>query len=220
MYLYGSAWTIVGVVADLDQQDLREAPARCLFLPAEQMPSPPTSFYMEVRAAADPAPLLVPLERVLRAQAPSAAFTSLDRLSDLVAYSVVEDRLVAHVVSAFGLIALLLAALGLYGVISYAALRRTSEFGLRLALGAQPRAVTRMVLGEALVLTAAGVAVGVPVALGGARVLRSQLFGVGLFDPPSVAGAVIVLAVSAALAAVIPALRAARVAPLEALRTE
>ena len=216
----GSPHTIVGVVADLDQRDVRDPPARFLFLPALQMPAPPASFYMEVRAAAEAAPLLVPLARALRAQAPSVAITSVDRLSDLVAYSVVEDRLVAHVVSAFGLLALLLAALGLYGVISYAALRRTSEFGLRIALGAEPRAVTLMVLGEALALTAVGVLVGVPAALALARVLRGQLFGVGLFDPPSVAGAVIVLAASAGLAAVIPALRASRVAPLEALRAE
>jgi len=124
------------------------------------------------------------------------------------------------VVSAFGVLALVLAALGLYGVISYAALRRTSEFGLRVALGAEPVNVTVMVLGEALLLTAVGVAGGVPVALAGARILRSQLFGVGLFDPLSLAGAVLVLAASAALAGLIPALRASRVAPLEALRAE
>ncbi len=216
----GSPYTIVGVVADLDQRDIRDPPARFLFLPALQMPAPPTSFYMEVRAATEAAPLLVPLERALRAQAPSVAVTSVDRLSDLVGESVVEDRLVAHVVSAFGVLALLLAALGLYGVISYAALRRTSEFGLRIALGAEPGNLTRMVLGEAILLTAAGVAVGVPVALVGARLLRGQLFGIGIFDPPSVAGAVLVLAISAALAGYIPALRASHVAPLEALRAE
>ena len=77
-----------------------------------------------------------------------------------------------------------------------------------------------MVLGEAIVLTAAGVIVGIPVALLGARILRGQLFGIGIFDPPSVAGAVVVLGVSAALAGYIPALRASHVAPLEALRAE
>ena len=220
VFNYGSAWTIVGVVADVNGRDLREAPRRRLYLPAFQMPTLPGGFYVEVRGGADPAPLVVPVERALRAADPSLTIFSVDRLSDLVGESVVEDRLVAHVVSFFGLIALALAAIGLYGVISYAALRRTSEFGLRIALGAGPASVTWMILGEALALTAAGVIVGVPVALVAARAARGQLFGVGVFDPPSVAGAVLVLVLSAALAGYIPALRASRVAPLEALRTE
>ena len=220
VFVYGSAWTIVGVVADVNGRELREPPGRQLFLPALQMARLQSELSVEARSSGDPTPLVVPLERALRAADPAVAITSVDRLSDLVAYSVVEDRLVAHVVSAFGVLALVLAALGLYGVISYAALRRTSEFGLRVALGAEPLNVTVMVLGEALLLTAVGVAGGVPVALAGARILRSQLFGVGLFDPLSLAGAVLVLAASAALAGLIPALRASRVAPLEALRAE
>jgi predicted permease len=216
----GSTWTIVGVVADVNGRALRDPPTRRLYQPTLQMPTLPGGFYLEVRTAGDPAPLVVPLERALRAADPSVAVLRVDRLSDLVGESVVEDRLVAHVVSVFGLLALGLAALGLYGVISYAALRRTSEFGLRIALGAEPGNVTRMVLGEAILLTAVGVIVGVPVALVGARILRGQLFGIGIFDPPSVAGAVLVLAVSAALAGYVPALRASRIAPLEALRAE
>ena len=216
----GATWTVVGVVADVNGRDLRDPPTRRLYQPVLQMPRLPGEFYLEVRSSGDPAPLVVPLERALRAGDPSLTVLSVDRLSDLVGESVTRDRLVAQVVSAFGILALLLAGLGLYGVISYAALRRTSEFGLRIALGAEPGNVTRMVLGEALQLTAAGAIVGVPVALVAARILRGQLFGIGVFDPPSVAGAVVVLGVSAALAGYIPALRASRVAPLEALRAE
>ena len=97
---------------------------------------------------------------------------------------------------------------------------RRTEMAVLKVLGFQPWQILLLVLGEAVLLTAAGVLVGVPVALVGARVLRGQLFGIGIFDPPSVAGAVLVLVVSAALAAYIPALRASRVAPLEALRAE
>jgi len=220
-----TAFTVVGVVGDVNARGLRTPSARELYIPVLQLPSPssldmPFGFYLEVRAAGDAAPVMVPLERALRAADPSLAVLSVDRLSDLVGSSVVEDRLVARVVTSFGLLALLLAGIGLYGVISYAAARRTSEFGLRIALGAEPGSVTRLVLGEALLLTGAGVVVGVPLALGLARLVRGQLYGIGLFDPPSVAGAVLVLVLSASLAGYIPALRASRVAPLEALRAE
>jgi predicted permease len=219
-------FTVVGVVADVNGRDLRTPRLRELYMPVVQMQglagglTMPFGFYLEVRASGDAAPLIVPLERALRAADPSVAVLGVDRLADLVGESVVQDRLVAHVVSFFGVLALMLAAIGLYGVISYAALRRTSEFGLRIALGAEARNVTWMVLGEALLLTAVGVVVGAPLALLGVRILRNQLFGIGLFDPPSLVGAVLVLAASAALAGLIPALRASRVAPLEALRAE
>jgi len=122
----------------------------------------------------------------------------------------------------FGLaaLALALAALGLYGVMMYATLRRTSEFGLRMALGADAGRVRSMVLGEAMALVLGGTLVGVPLAILATRLLRNQLYGVSLVDPPSIAVALVVLAVSAAVAGFVPASRAARVGPLEALRTD
>ena len=126
----------------------------------------------------------------------------------------------AQVASFFGTLALALAALGLYGVMMYATLRRTSEFGLRMALGAEPRTVRRMVLGEAMVLVLGGAIVGLPLALAATRLLRNQLFGVGSVDIPSIAVALVVLAVSAGVAGWLPARRAARVGPLEALRAD
>ena len=105
---------------------------------------------------------------------------------------------------------MLLAAFGLYGVMSYTIVRRTGEFGLRIALGARPGDVTRLVLRESLSLFLVGAAVGLPVAVGAVRLLRGQLVGVGLVDPPSIAAALLVLAASAAAAGYRPASRAAR----------
>jgi ABC-type antimicrobial peptide transport system permease subunit len=134
--------------------------------------------------------------------------------------SISQDLLVAQVASFFGTLALALAALGLYGVMMYATLRRTSEFGLRMALGADAPRVRQMVLGEALALVAGGTVMGVPLAIVTTRLLRNQLFGVSVVDPTSIAIALAVLAVSAAAAGYLPATRAAHVGPLEALRAD
>ena len=139
-------------------------------------------------------------------------------LPSLIEDSIAQDRLLARVVSVFGILALALAALGLYGVMTYATTRRTSEFGLRMALGAEPGDVTRLVLGEAMLLVAGGVIIGMPTALGAMRLLRAQLYDVALLDAPTIVMALVVLGASAALAGYLPARRAARVGPLVALR--
>ncbi|MGH7627235.1 MAG: ADOP family duplicated permease, partial [Gemmatimonadaceae bacterium] len=215
-----ASWDIVGVVADVEEQSVRNPPSRRVYFPTVQMSELPGSFYLEVRATGDPARLVVPVRRALQGVDASLVVLSADPLSNLIRDSISQDRLVAQVVTFFGLLALVLAALGLYGVMAYATVRRTSEFGLRIALGASAGDVTRMVLREALLLVAVGALVGVPAALLATRLLRSQLFGIGLFDAPSVLLAVAVLGASAALAAWLPAARAARVSPLEALREE
>jgi ABC-type antimicrobial peptide transport system permease subunit len=154
---------------------------------------------------------------MLIAADPSLAVLGIDRLTDLIYDSIAGDRLAATMVSCFGLLALLLAALGLYGVMAYTTARRTGEFGLRMALGAGPGIIGQMVVREALLMTAVGVAIGVPVALLSAHLIRSQLFGVGLIDPVSIGLATIVLALSSGLAAYLPAARAMRVDPLQAI---
>ena len=119
-----------------------------------------------------------------------------------------------------GTLALVLSVLGLYGVMTYTTVRRTGEFGLRMALGAGPGQLTRMVLRETMVLLAIGTVIGVPIAVAAGRLLRSQLVGVGAVDFPSLAAALLVLAASAALAGFAPASRAARVQPQVALSRE
>jgi ABC-type antimicrobial peptide transport system permease subunit len=139
-------------------------------------------------------------------------------LSELIEESIAQDILVSRVVSVFGGLALALAALGLYGVMTYATTRRTSEFGLRMALGAEPGDVMRLVLSEAMLLVAGGIMLGMPAALGAMRLLQHQLYEIGLLDWPSIVMALVVLGVSAALAGYMPARRAARVGPLVALQ--
>jgi ABC-type antimicrobial peptide transport system permease subunit len=158
--------------------------------------------------------------RELQAVNASLLVLSNDPLTTLMRQSISQDLLVARVASFFGVLALALAALGLYGVMMYATLRRTSEFGLRMALGADHARVRGMVLGEALALVAGGAVLGIPLALAASRLLRNQLYGVGAIDLPSIGVALGVLVVSAAIAGYLPAARAARVGPLEALRVE
>jgi predicted permease len=213
-------YEIVGVVGDTRDHELRGETDRRLYLPVFQSGPLPTEFTFELRTNGDPAQLTTATRRELLGANPSVLILSSEPLKSLMRASIAQDRLVATVASFFGTLALALAALGLYGVMTYATLRRTSEFGLRMALGAEPRTVGRMVLREAMVLVAGGTVIGVPLALGATRFLRNQLFGVDLIDIPSILVALAVLAGSAAIAGLLPAARAARVGPLEALRTE
>ncbi|HEX6052572.1 MAG TPA: ABC transporter permease, partial [Gemmatimonadaceae bacterium] len=216
-----SVWyQIVGVVADTKDHELRQAPVRRIYLPVFQSGPLPTQLTFELRTSGKPAQLVTPTRRALIGVHPSLLVLDNDPLTALMRHSIRQDTLVAQVASFFGALALALAALGLYGVMMYATLRRTSEFGLRLALGAEPRRIARMVLRETLVLVVGGTLVGLPVALATARLLRSQLFGVEPLDPPSIVIALTVLVVSAAVAGYAPARRAARVGPLVALRTD
>ena len=218
--LDSATWTIVGVVADVQGQDLRGASDRRLYLSAPQSTDPPTSFVMEIRASGNPARLVDPVRRTLLELNPGLATQSIAPVSAYISASIGPTRMVARVVTLFGAVTLVLAALGLYGVMAYAAVRRTSEFGLRMALGAEPRRVARMILREALFMVAGGVAIGLPLAFAAGRLLKNQLFGIAQVDVPSILLAVAVLGASAVLAGYLPARRASRVAPLSAIRSD
>ena len=212
-----STFEIVGVVADIEGRDLRAKPVRRIYLPTAQVKQPPGQFALEVRTSGNPARIAEALRKSLVAADPSIALR-VQTLSDLVDDSIAQDKLVSRVVTIFGILALALAALGLYGVMTYATTRRTSEFGLRMALGAEPADVMRLVLGEAMLLVVGGIMIGMPAALGAMRLVQHQLYEVGLLDWPSIIVALVVLGTSAALAGYVPARRAARVGPLVALR--
>ena len=130
------------------------------------------------------------------------------------------ERLISRLTGLFGLLALALASVGLYGITAYSVARRTNEIGVRMALGANRGNVVSLVMSRALLLVAVGLAIGIPVALLGGRLMRSQLFGVRTYDPLTLAGAVFVLAAFASLAGFIPARRAASIEPMNALRQE
>lgn len=213
-------YQIVGVVADIKGQQVRGAAERRVYVPMAQVKTPPGRIRFEIRTAGDPAALLEPVRRAIRAADPDLVVASVAPLGDLVGESLSQDRLATQVITSFGALALFLAGLGLYGVMAYATVRRSSEFGLRMALGAQRGDVSRLVVREALGLVAGGAALGVPAALAAARVFRSQWFGIGEVDPPAIGLALAALLVSGLAAAYLPAHRASRVAPLEAIRAE
>ena len=213
-----AVWEIVGIVADARTNDVRGTPDRRMFVPIVQMRHSPEQFRVELRTGGDPARLVDATRRALMASDPSLVVTDVSALPDLIQDSLAEDHLVARAVSFFGAIALVLSALGLYGIMAYATARRTAEFGLRMALGAEPGAVIRMVLTEAMALAGSGIVIGLPVAVAASQLIRGRLFHIGVFDPPSIGIAVIILAISAAIAAYLPALRASSVAPLAAIR--
>jgi ABC-type antimicrobial peptide transport system permease subunit len=130
------------------------------------------------------------------------------------------ERLISRLTELFGLLALVLASVGLYGITTYSVARRTSEIGLRMALGANRSRVLSLVMRNALLLVSLGLALGIPLALLGGRLVSAQLYGVRTYDPLTLTAAVLILALSAALAGFIPARRAASIEPMHALRTE
>jgi ABC-type antimicrobial peptide transport system permease subunit len=151
---------------------------------------------------------------------PNLTVIELHSLDYQVAGNFSQERLIARLTMLFGLLALVLAAVGLYGITSYAVARRTSEIGLRMALGADRGNVVGLVLRGAFVQIAIGLIIGIPVALLGGRLMASQLFAVRSWDPVSIGIAIVILSAAAAVAGFIPARGAASIEPMEALRTE
>ena len=145
---------------------------------------------------------------------------SVDAITELVDRELVREKLVAKLSSFFGALALLLAAVGLYGLMAYAVLRRTQEIGIRVALGATRSDLVWMVLRETLTLVSVGIAIGVPAALSLAPIVSSMLFGIMPRDPVMISVAVLVMSVVATLAGYLPARRASLVDPLSALRRD
>ena len=215
---YHQAWlTVVGVAGDARYRELR-ATRLDLYMPYRQSDHRP--HHVVVRATGDVASLPAALQRVVRELDPEEAAPEVVLMTDAVAAALGGPRFAALVFSAFALVALLLASLGLYGLIAYSVSRRTREIGVRVALGARPRDVSRLVLVEGLKLGFLGLALGLAASLAGARLLSRLLFGVGPTDALTLLAASALLIAIALLASVLPARRALRVQPAVALRQE
>jgi predicted permease len=213
-------YTIIGVVRDFQSSDVRGKPHREMYrVFKDSNVAGGAQAKLSVHVRGDPSRFVGPIRRTIEDVAPTLPI-AVDPLNDLVRGTVSQDVLLVDVTIFFCLVTLVLAALGLYGVTAYSTSQRTSEFGLREALGAGPSDVTRMVLGEAVRVAIIGVAIGVPAGLAATRLLRAQLFGVGPIDFPSLGIAIVVLMATTVVASYLPARRAAKVGPLEALRLE
>jgi putative ABC transport system permease protein len=209
---------IVGYVEDAVYRALREPVPPTMYLPLRQQTEPPSSMAISVRAAAgSPALLTKSLAAALTGVHKDIAIT-FRLLSEQVKASLIQERMVAMLSGFFGGLALLLAGLGLYGVTSYAVSRRRTEIGIRMALGAAPGGVVRMVLLRVAVLVAIGVVVGAGISLWAARFVATLLYGLQPRDPMTLALAVLVLACIAGVAGGVPAIRASRIDPAAVLR--
>jgi putative ABC transport system permease protein len=211
--------TVVGVVANARYVLIEEADRQAFFLPITQL-SGSHDRYILVRTTADPSTEIGTVRTALQRLDARLPYANIQTMSDVLRPQLQPRRLGAAMFGAFGVLALALAAIGLYGVISYAVSQRTHEVGIRLALGAQPAQVLRLVVRQGVVLTVIGLVIGIVAALAGSRLITHFLFGVDAADPITFVGVCVALGAVAALASYIPARRAARVDPIEALRTE
>ncbi len=212
--------TIVGVVGNAVYRSIRNASTPTIYFPLAQFDGPVmwTNFYVGVRSqAGSPRGLTRELTAALTALSPDLKLT-FRPVSDQVDEALAQDRLVAALAGFVGALALLLAAIGLYGVTSYHVERQRSEIGIRLALGAQPSGVLRLLLSRVGILVGAGIVIGAIVSAWASRFAASLLFEVSPRDPAAFSGAVAVLAVVAIVAAFLPARRASRIDPAQVLR--
>jgi predicted permease len=209
---------IVGLAADV-RSNVREPAKPALYYPYAQWKQPERLMYY-VRAAGVETALGPAIRAAVRDEDPNVPVTVLQPITVRIDDTMYSERLLAMLSTAFGALATLLAAIGLYGVVAYAVTRRTAEIGVRMALGALPGDVLRMVLAEAGKLALAGIVVGVAVALALSRLVQTQLFGVQAADPRILIGAAAFLAAVAMAAAFMPGRRASRISPVQALKYE
>ncbi|MGH9970957.1 MAG: ABC transporter permease [Pyrinomonadaceae bacterium] len=212
---------IVGVIGDVKYRNAKEEATRAVYRPILQIQDQGAySNVIQIRTEGDPLRIAAAVRAVVAqvdGRLTIGAMTSLRIQTDA---ALSQEKLTAQLVSFFGLLALVLAAVGLYGIMAHAVVRRTHEIGIRMALGAERRNIIWMVLRDSLVLVVLGILIGVPTALGATRLISSQLFGLAGSDPLTLITSVVVLSIAAAFAGYLPARRASRVNPLVALRYE
>jgi len=211
-------YQIVGVVRDSLYQNLREPDTRLVYLPIAQRLDRLGRLTLAVRAEGKPTDLANVINNEMRAIGSDILLTNIATLNEQVDQSLLQERLVATLSLFFGVLALLLACIGLYGVMGYDVARRTHEIGIRMALGAGANRVVRLVLRQTLLWVALGVALGLGAALATTRLVESLLFGLKPNDPLTIGIAALLLLAVAGVAGYLPARRAARVDPLVALR--
>ena len=217
----GASLEIVGVVGDIKSDDAREKPEPTVYRPIFQIAEQSAySSTIHIRTVSDPTPLTPQVRQMINQIDDKLPIFGVITMNEQLRNNLNQERLIAQLVSFFGALALILASIGLYGVMAHGVARRTSEIGIRMALGARGGNIAWMILRETLFLVLAGLVVGVPAALIGARLISTQLFGLSATDPLTLVGAATVLAVVAMLAGYLPARRASRVNPLNALRYE
>ena len=209
---------IVGVSADIHHRGLDGKPEPCLFMPQAQQPNAYVS--LVVRTAADPVSLIPAVKEQIHAVSASQGIQDIQTMEEVVSNSVARPKLDATILGIFGVMALVLACLGIYAVMSYSVEQRMREMGIRLALGAAPAGILGMVLREGMAVAAAGIVAGIGASLGLTRYLSSLLYVVKSADPAVFAAVTTVLAAAAAAGCYFPARRATRVDPVMVLREE
>jgi len=219
--------TIVGVAADVLQEGLRESPPPMLYSPLMQMSEAfdgsfgyPGRMTAVVRAASEPLAIVASARQIVRAldaRVPVSYVRTMDQQLDA---ALARERFLSHLSSLFGVLALVLAFVGLFGLMSYSVVRRTREIGIRMALGARRAVVLRQVLRETTVLAVIGIAIGLLAAAGATRVVSGFLYGLTPRDPATLAGVAALLIGTALVAGYLPARRAARIDPMRAIRSD
>jgi predicted permease len=209
---------IIGVARTASYRNLREQPLPFIYIPLGQEYQ--SGMTLMVRTAGDPTALVGPLRREMRLLNKDVSVFSVQTMSQRIGAQLAADRMIAVLLSIFGGGALLLAAIGIYGVIGYSVAQRTHEIGIRIALGAEQRDILKLIVVQGMVLIAIGAGIGLALALLATRVLKSLLFGVSATDPLTFTVVVVVLVAVALLACYLPARRAMKVDPIEALRYE
>jgi predicted permease len=211
--------TIVGVTRDAKHKDLRNPATATLFTPLRQSQSA-GQLYLYLRTAMPPEQSFAMVRQAMKQIDPGLAINEMRTMDDQIDTTLSNERMIELLAISFGLLATILAGVGLYGVLAYSTAQRTREIGIRIALGSSRLSVSRLVLADVLRLAGIGIVVAIPCSVLLGRLLRSQLFGVSAADPLTLGGVVLLIAVVALVAAILPAHRASTVDPTTALRTE
>jgi predicted permease len=211
-------YTVVGVARDIKYGQINEVPLPYMYLALDQNFA--STAILHVRSAAMPAAMIGAIRDVVRTLDPNLPLFDARTVEEHMRTAVFAQRMAANLLGELGILAVVLAAVGLYGVIAYAVSQRTQEMGIRLALGASPRDLLRMVLRQGLLVTSFGMAIGLVVAFAATGFMRSLLPGIQPRDPLTFVAVPLALLVIAIVAAVIPARRAGAVDPVVALRYE